>query len=333
MSEPLVLVILLAAGPADPTADAMMGATRKALGPEAIVLADFSMPVTDGDALQLATKVGARAVARVTWADAAQLSAHLHVHVAPAPATEWADDDLTFQRRDAASEKGRTVGYTLATMVQRIERDRAAAAASGGPNANGAPAEPNEPKNEHGASPAPTKLSQDASPPTPPSPPRSPRRGDFDLFATVSGALGGAASSLGAGGGVRLWPTDHLGVRLAALGRWGSVSGLPSTTLGAAAGPGFRVRLASSRLEIGARADIAVFHHAVRKEGLTRSRYLGGVDLVLEGAWRVSSDLAFVLGFGGELAFGTTDVHVGGVRVAEFPAIRGIAEVGGRFRF
>jgi hypothetical protein len=36
---------------------------------------------------------------------------------------------------------------------------------------------------------------------------------------------------------------------------------------------------------------------------------------------------------GAEVAFGTTTVNVGGVAVTDLPSVRGIAELGGRFRF
>jgi len=341
MSEPLVLVILLGASP-DPTADGMMAAARRALGPDAVVLADTSPVTTDAEALAIGARVHARAIARVSWTDASRRTALLHVHVAPA--SEWADDELSFAPQDAGAEKARTVGYALATMVQRIERehaegvDRAPASepAKGGESTSPPPAAPAAPA----ASSAPPLASreQDASV-------EAQRRGGssadlepgIDVLAYGTGALGGGATSAGGAAAIRWWPVPRFGVRAAIGGRAGTIpeADAQATTLFAAAGPSYRVPVGRA-LELGARAEVVVLQHAVSRRQLvetTHARWLTAADLVIEAGWALGPHAGLFVGIGAELAFGTTAVRVGGIPAANIPPARGIGEVGVRFRF
>lgn len=120
MADPLVLVVLLGTTPAPP-GDAVLASTRRALGPDAIVLAETAEVRSDVDALVIARRLRASAIAQVTWSADATV-ARLHVHAAPE--LGWADDELRFGEEDAAAERARTVGYTIATMVQRLDEPR-----------------------------------------------------------------------------------------------------------------------------------------------------------------------------------------------------------------
>ena len=315
MSNALVIIVLLGAQPSDPAATAwapaMLSAARRALGPESTVLVDTSDTMTDEAALTLTERLGARAVVRVRWADAKLTRARLHVHVGT-----WADDELAFRPEDPAAEKGRSVGYALATMVQRLH---------------------------HGAPAAPAAPPEQAPPPPPPGPvvvaPSAPARtrNDLDLFAT--GAVAAFAPSYGGAVGARYWATPAFGLRLAAGARLGtlSVADVATTAVFVATGPGVRIPL-GARFELGARADVMVFRVAASRDdesrGTTvRSRVLGAFDASVEGAWTVVGGLALIGAAGTEIAFGSTDVKVGGRRVADIPPVRAVFEVGGRFRF
>ncbi len=332
MSEPLVLVILLGTSP-DPTTDGMMAAARRALGPDAIVLADTSPVATDEEALAIGARVRARAVARVGWAGDSQSTARLHVHVAPAD--EWADDELRFVANDAPSEKGRTVGYALATMVQRIERERAeerereltpTKGASGAEPTLGAAA-PADPSARDEAQGAPSQRASSAD---------FERR--FDVMALGTGALGGGATSAGGAGAIRWWPVSRVGFRAAMGARAGALTEVDASTmtLFAAAGPGYRVPIGRS-LELGARTDFVFLQHSVTRRHpiatTTHARWLAAVDLVVEASLSFGPHAALVAGLGAEVAFGTTAVSVGGVPAADIPPARAIAEAGARFRF
>jgi hypothetical protein len=108
-----------------------------------------------------------------------------------------------------------------------------------------------------------------------------------------------------------------------------------TTTLFATAGPGYRIPVGAS-LELGTRADIALLQHSATRRGptaATQSRWIGAVDLMLELGWSFRQHAGIVGGVGTELAFGSTTVSVGGAPVATIPPMRGIAELGARFRF
>jgi hypothetical protein len=309
VSEPLVLVVLLGTS-ADPTTEGLMVAARRALGPEAVVLADTSDAPTDADALAIGERVHARAVARVRWADSSQQVARLHVHVAPS--NEWVDDEITFLPQDVANEKGRTIGYTVASMVQRIEREHAEETPTVAPLPPPAVSEP---------------------PVAPPS--RSSSR--VDVFAAGGGALGGAATAAGVSGGIRWWPGTYLGIRAAVGSRFGRIGDADATTmtLFAAVGPGWRLPI-TSMVELGVRADVLVLRHSVTRMRVvetTRARWLGALDLVVEASWWLSLHLGLFAAAGTELAFGSTGVTVGGMPVTDIPTVRGVGEMGVRFRF
>lgn len=318
MSEPLVLVVLLGTSP-DPTADAIMTTARRALGPEAIVLAETSATTSDDDALAIAERVHARAVARVTWADGSFRVARLHVHVAPSSSSDWANDEITFQPQDVASEKGRTVGYTLASMVQRIEQEHEAAAPKAPPPAPPPPTPPPAP------SVAPTERPL-ARPPA--------SRSALDVHVHGIGVIGADASGVGGGGAVRWWPGSHIGFRAGAGARGGRIeaANASTTTVSLAVGPGYRTMIATT-LELGLRADFVVLRHAVTREDTTHARWLGAVDLLVELGWAVSAHGGVVASLGSEVALGTTSIRVGGADVGDLPTLRGIAELGARFRF
>lgn len=338
MSEPLVLVILLGAN-ADPTTDAVMAAARRALGPEAVVVADMSSSQSDADALTIGARVNARAVARVSWADGGRQVARLHVNVVPA--SEWTDDEVRFLPQDAASEKGRMIGYALASMVQRLERERteapardAAVTAEGSGAPRIAP-----PDAARVALPARTLAEAPATTPRDREPAvtnREPAPG-VEVFAHSSGVLGGGATSVGGAAGARWWGSTRFGLRGAAGARAGAISAanVTTTTLFASAGPSYRIPIGST-LELGARVDFMVLHHSATRREIretTHARWLGAVGAMIEGSWALGPHAGVIAAAGAELAFGTTVVSVGGTPTADIPRARALAELGVRFRF
>jgi hypothetical protein len=157
-----------------------------------------------------------------------------------------------------------------------------------------------------------------------------------DVFLQGAGALGGNATAGGGTGGLRWWAWPNLGLRLAGGARIGVVSkaDATTTTLFAAAGPGYRVRLGA--FEVGARTDFVVLRHDVTRDHpatTTRGRWLGAIDLVAEAGIAISDHVGLLLGVGPEFALGPTEIAVGGAHVGDIPAVRGIAEFGLRIRF
>ncbi len=328
LSEPLVLVVLLGTA-ADPTAESMIATTRRVLGPDAIVLADTSDVRSDQEALAIGERVKARAIARIRWSDGASGVAHLHVHVGPTDG--WTDEEISFSPQDASGEKGRTVGYALSSMVQRIEQKQAEANEAAAPS----PPPPSSP---------PLPLPPPSSPPKPSEPPPAasarpiaPAR-DLDLSVYGIGAIDRVGGPIGASGGLRWWPTRPIGLRGAVGGRTGDLPGAGATTTALFGSAGVGCRTTLGRIfEVGARADVVFYRVSVERResgsSSTRGRWLGASQLVLEASWAIHPTFGLVMGVGGEIAFGTTVVNVGDATVADVPNARAVAELGARARF
>jgi hypothetical protein len=106
-------------------------------------------------------------------------------------------------------------------------------------------------------------------------------------------------------------------------------------TLFVGAGPAYRIAIGRT-LELGARTDLLLLQHAAarnRPVETTHARWIGAADLVLEAGWSLGPHAGICAGVGAELAFGTTTLNVGGMPVADIPPVRGVGELGARFRF
>jgi hypothetical protein len=340
MSEPLILVVLFATTP-DPTAETLISAAKTALGSETVVLADPSAPQSEESALSIGERAKSWAVARVSWADSTYLRATLHVRVASS--SEWRDEELRFGTRDLVPERGRTLGYALASMVQRIAQSEAAVTANvadgGAPGSDAAP---------------PLGVTSEARDPGPPEARPSPappdhgidrkaatggERGGEHLGAIVvgTGALGDGATSAGAKAGLEWWPVMPVSLRAAAGVRLGTIAEARASTMTllVSAGAGYHVPL-TSIATVGLRADVVLLQHTVRRTDeleTTRARWLGAADLMVEASFALTSRLGLTAAAGSELAFGTTTIRVAGREISEIPTVRGLGELGLRFRF
>ncbi len=115
MPTALTLVVFLIASD-DATAGALARAAQDALGPQAtIVVRAAAAPPSDEDAQATARTQRASACAVVSWQDAARL--HARVHLQLEPSGPWTDRELVFEPADAAGEKGRALGFALASML------------------------------------------------------------------------------------------------------------------------------------------------------------------------------------------------------------------------
>jgi hypothetical protein len=322
VTAPLVVLIVLAGAARDPADDTLIAAARDALGQDAIVLVDAAPAAAERDdagALGLGARVRARAVVRVVW-DEGKTTARLDVHVDPS--VEWAHDEIHFQVADALTERGRTAGFALASMVQRLE----------------AAHEPPPP------APAPPKP----PPPNPPQtvdalaiPPARPTRATpspVDAFAVGAAAIAGAATGFGGSAGVRWFPTQRLGVRAAIGARFGSIDVAAARDNELIGGAGLVVRLArAGDFVFELRGDALLLREEVTRSyttgNVSLSRWLAGADGAAEVSYWVSPRAAIVAAGGAEVAFGPTDVNVGGEARAQIPVARALAELGLRVGF
>ncbi len=345
MSEPLIVVVLLAGQAGDPIATDILAATKQALGPSAVVLSEATtepVGVSDANALAIGERAHARAVARITWADASHTVARLHVHVGGATAS-WSDDEISFSSRDVSTEKARTVGYTLATMVQRIEQQaQAAELEEKQQHDRQQQAREQDQRREQVERQRVVAEAARTSRDSATSSPHAVGQDGLEIQAAAIGALADAATSLGGDARARWWLRgSRLGVHAVVGARFGRVREADASSMTAfgGAGPSFRFFTLARGFELAAHIDVMLMRHAMTRAAtattaeLSHDRWLGALDLALEASWSFSEQLGVMVASGAEVAFGTTTVSVGGSRVADIPPIRAIAEIGGRIRF
>ena len=336
MADPvIVLLVLLAADAQDPATQAVAAAARRAIGQDGVVLVQETDTLPqDEDALALGRTVHAASVAEIVWENTARSRVRLHVYV-PERAS-WSDRELVFETWDAPGERGRALGLTLATVLGQAREEAAIMVETPVPPAEAPPppvVAPPELTAPRGASPPP-----DAAPP----PPRA-RRRFLAIDGTAIAGTGIGGSALGAGPSIaaRVYVLDDLALRGVGAIRFGSLdtAAASSTTTALGGGVSFRALRTSGvwPLELGVRADLLAVEQLVAREALgstlRRSRWITAADVYVEGAWRLGEPISLVAAVGAEVAFGSTDVTVGGQSVAHIPPGRVLVELGVRVHF
>jgi hypothetical protein len=314
----LVFTLLVAAGEGDsPATQAILRALTESLGLGVTAVArEVQGAQTDEAALAIEDQTGSAAVAVVSWVGAPRLEARVRVHLHDTD--RWLTRGLTFLPSDDLRERGRTLGFTLASMLP----DRRPT-----PRAETSPAAPRPPP-----------IVITLPPPAPP-----PSR--WALDALVAGSLGvnGDADGIGGAFAVRRTLVPALAVRLEVSGRTGVLQVAQATAISLHAGLGLcwnpLGNPATHRADLGLRADLGAFFESLSHlspddaERVRQARFLPGGDLMLEGSVRVFDSAALVLGLGGELAFGRTDVYVHEAHVSVIPPLRLVTNLGLRQYF
>lgn len=298
-----VVVVLASGDPGDGSTAALDHALRTALGDRAEVLLRF-------DELHGAPPPDTL-VARVEWTEHEKRAV-----VRTADGTRNVEREIRFDANDEAIERGRTVGFALASMV------------------------PDELVTTHPPSP-PTPAPIPVIAPAPivtkkehlPAPP-SPKRHRFSVELLGQGATG-TAGGLGGAIGARL-PLRYGFAARAAFGlRLGDIPSAQATSrmVTGAIGIGWVTSLNDS-FRVGARVDALLLNQYVSHfsaddpEPNGQSRMVPGADARIEGAFRIAESTAVTLGVGPEVTFGTTHIYVGGVETDRIPIARFIGEIG-----
>jgi len=304
--KPAVIVLLLVArgDMQQPTMAALTRAAESVLGPESrIVFHEQPKALGDEEAIALADQMRASMVVTVTWSND-QSRAHVHVHFAERPG--WLERDVSFSPHDPPTERGRTLGFEIATMV------------------------PDLPPSQPAPAPAAAKPEERALVPV------APRPSAWSVDLNGTGAVGGDATGYGIGAGARWSFVSSAFVRAGGAVRFGRVlpANATSTTWVPAIGVGYLSGSASNRVRVGARADgVALFTEVSRASPAeARGRWIPGVDLLAE-VELAASPVAIAAAIGAEYAFGTTSVRVGDTDATDLPRLRLIAELGLRFHF
>jgi hypothetical protein len=317
MKASIIVLLVLSKGEVqDPGMVSMTRAAERALGADSrIFVHEPPGPLSDGEAVSLGEQIRASAIVEVRWGGADRTLAHLHVHVADGAG--WFDRDLPFAASAPYTERGRTLGLQIATMVPDT------------------PPEPPPPA----PAPAPEQSDRPAPSVAGPAEKGAPRPWALDLSAI--GSAGSEATGFGAALGFRYSPVPFVAVRAGAGGRFGEIAKASASSreihgsLGAFVGVLRDPRVWS----LGLRADLLVVHQSLSRADpngtaiRTVTRVVPGADLVAELGLAVTAQARFVAAAGTEYAFGATDVYVGQDRVATIERLRAVGELGLRLEF
>lgn len=311
----VLVVLILSSADADPAAPALAGAARELLGETAtirLVLTPSDLP----DAVALQRAGAADGVVELVWSDDHQ-SALLHCYVTRD--ARWVDRKITFSADDEAAQRGRLLGFAIASMFPRL------------------------------ASPPETPETPRASPP-PPADAQAvvaaksrarPARVELELAATATTGVRGPADAVGAMLGVRLPLARAFSLHASVGARVGEIPSAQAATKSAngALGLAWLASPGDSPIQLGLRADfIASWLEVTRpsasdSEVESRSRWTAGAAALLEGGYRFSGRLGAYAGAGTEAVLSPTDVYTQGELEAELPTFRVVGELGLRARF
>ena len=330
MSSAFVLVILITGHDDVAATDAAIRAARSAVPPEAsLVVQRMNTALDDDDAIRIQRRESADAVAIVAWSDESGRRVHLHVH--RDADDRWIDRDIAFEGADASRERGRSLGFALASMVpegsgSRPEPVKIQAKAVGAPSLSTRV----EPAGERETGTLePTRL--ESAP-------------HAAIDAAVLGAVGveGSGGGVGARGAVAWLTGKHVGLRVDASVRRGEVAPAQATSVIVGVGPGISFDLVPTHADrivgLGFRLNALAILHAHshlsnETDPVHASRWLPGASGFIEGSLRLSDGAAVLISGGSEVAFGRTDVFVRGRKVAVVPPLRAVADAGIRVRF
>lgn len=328
----IVTVVVLVAGSEtdDPATRSMVQALRASLGSDATVIVRAASPGGEDttDALGVvAAREHASLASVVTWSDHRR---RVTVRFARPADRRSGERELVFDGTDASRERGRAVGFAIASMVGDDE-----------PAPESSPPEPAPRPPVVTVAPV-TPVARPAETVAPVAPPASATNTSLEACAVAASALDG----FGGGGGLTLaFRRELVGAfafRAAATARFGEVrpaSASTRTGIGAV-GVSFLPTIdRQRRWAVGARLDaLALFQEVVHLSAddeapVHASRIVPGADLALEGAYRFTPTAAFVAALGGEAAFGNTDVYVHRRLVANLAPFRAVSEIGLRLSF
>lgn len=333
MSTPLTLVVVIAAGDArDATTASMKHAAEETLGTSAtVVLRETPHPLGDDEAVALERSLHADAIAEVAWRDPDRRRAQVHLHVQSS--SRWIDREIGFASSDAPSEQGRTIGFTVASMLPERAPDPA-------PTPLPPPPPPLDARAPTTALPA--GGSEQASPP----PPSVPRHwgGAVDAVALGASSLdSGYGGGIGAAFGGEWYVASHFALRAGFSARYAAVDPAHATSLVLTGGLGLAWRswtpTLTRRFAFGARVDGLALREGMSHQSaddpsaVHESRWLPGADAILEGSWLFTDGASVVAGGGAEVAFGKTDVVVHGAEAASIPPLHALLFAGIRARF
>lgn len=346
----------------DPHSPAIVRATREALGPSTHVeVQRLDALPSDQQAAALGSELHADAVVEVTWT----IPDHLHatIRMARQGAGRWLEREIGFRTADDdPTERSRTVGFAIASMLpEYTNREEAGATAGNGVPGASVPVtksvQPTKVAPARGA-PRATADEQDTSAEeeggTPSEPGdssevdarRARRLPPLHLVRAVSAmavAAVGVGDNDGSAGAVLDYRNVLIGplwLRFGGSARFGfdPPPGVTARFFSAAAGLTLRgVTFADGRSTFGLRLDVLMLLDQLERNAggvvTTKDKVLPGADLLAEGALYFTRSTAFLAAAGGEVLFGETGVYINGQRVSTLRPVHPVVEIGLRFGF
>jgi hypothetical protein len=317
VASSIALVVIVTVGQAhDPATLALVDATHGTANAK-VVVEEVNAPA-DEEALAIAARDHADVVAVVIW-DPDHMRATVHLH--RAGDSRWLDRAVGFQAADAPNERGRTVGFAIASMLPDTSvEDRT----------------------------PPPPLPPVVVPPPPNDvihPPELPRKwhGAIDAMGEGAFAVGGYGGGVGAQLAGHWYFLPHLALRLGFAIRSGQIPPAQATSLTLTGGLGLGVRwLEPSKrqpFEMGARASLLLIRQSMSHlsaddaNAAVQSRWLPGAELMLEGGFYFVPNAAVILATGTEVTMGETQVYVARRPVATLAPWHLAGEIGLRARF
>jgi hypothetical protein len=323
MADALVILLLVAAHEgSDPATLSVTEATRHALGSDSVILVnEVDQPPTDEEVVALERRVQAGAVVALQWEDAAHTHARLRMHAAE----RWTERGIEFGEGDPLSERGRTIGFAVASMLP--PRD-----APPPPNVSTPPVSERPPARE-APPPAPLRIPQALEP--------SIDERAWTLAIEADAALGPHTWLLGPRFDVSRRIYGRLGLRANMAARLGSLPAADASIRWFAFGAGgFMVVFHAARtgVDLQLAADLAatrldLFRAKASEEIERQGRWFPTARLLLEAGVPIGRAFVLNAAIGSEAALGTTEVVIAGTNVVTVTPWSLLATFGGSARF
>jgi hypothetical protein len=324
----LVLLFLVAPGESDAAVTlAMRQATIQVLGSAtAIVIRETPAGLSDAAAIGQRDALHAVVVVRLAWISRTHPRAELRLNLTGT--TTWISRDIGFEAKDAPAERGRALGYSVAAVVAGLAPPRATSIEVVQTGSVAVPAA--VPGMTTSAAVAPWTDAQTSTA----------RYFFLDAAGVVSTGFGGDAYGRGGHARVGWSPTRRLRLMLGAGARVGTidVAHASATNLDITAGAAFDL-FSFWRVTVAGRGDALLLLQSLSHfsdDDITpvhHARWLPGFRAQVEVSIWLSRIAAIIVGGGGEVTAGHTDVYVRGAKVAVIPSSRLIGELGLRVRF
>lgn len=321
---PIIVIWMLAPELSTSSTEAMTAAAREALGREAEVRVEAA---PDPDGMRLADVGAAAGAVRVSWDSAEHRRARLLAYL---PRYQrWVDRELSFTAEDPESERGRTVGFLVASIfldAGAVQRPSAARANEQPQPTKDAPSPPSAPQRatEHESASRPSGAHDGTPGP------------DAALSAAVIVAGPGTGSAFGGwlSGARRIGGAIWLGVAVQA--RLGDVDDAQASSRFLSAGlhSSWRFWSPAHNSWLGVRATAALAQvslaHFSAEDAATvrRQRLLPAFELTMSSGYGLGATSALLFDVGAEMLGGKTEIYVHERRVATWLPLAVVARLG-----